>query len=80
MIPKLAVCAAFSVVAGAGALPAAAQVATPVVHPALWPEAVWPVAAKLDDEARIAALLKHMTVEEKVGKPLIRSYVAFRPA
>lgn len=68
MIPRLAVCAAFSVVAGATALSAAAPVANPVVHPALWPEAVWPVATKRDDEARIAALLQHMTVEEKVGQ------------
>lgn len=68
MIPRLAVCAAFSVVAGATALPAAAPVANPVVHPALWPGAVWPVATKRDDEARIAALLQHMTVEEKVGQ------------
>jgi beta-glucosidase len=68
MIPKLAVCAAFSVVIGVGALQAAEPVGAPVVHPALWPEVAWPVMAKRDDEARITDLLNRMTVEEKVGQ------------
>ncbi|MEG3177154.1 glycoside hydrolase family 3 N-terminal domain-containing protein [Sphingomonas sp. RB3P16] len=40
----------------------------PVVHPALWPSPKWPLAPNVADEARIADLLKRMTLEEKVGQ------------
>jgi beta-glucosidase len=42
----------------------------PTIHPALWPSATWPVRPIAADEARIADLLKRMTVEEKVGQIL----------
>lgn len=61
--------------ATAAALPAQTPSTAPVtpaptIHPELWPTATWPVAAKPADEARIAGLLKRMTLEEKVGQIL----------
>ena len=39
-----------------------------VVHPDRWPAGHWPVAPDAKAEARIADLLRRMTVEEKVGQ------------
>lgn len=50
------------------ALPAAA--ASAVAHPALWPQARWPWRQDAAMEARIDALIKRMTLEEKVGQIL----------
>lgn len=41
-----------------------------MAHPALWPQAHWPWKADKAMEARIADLLKRMTLEEKVGQIL----------
>lgn len=54
----------------ASAAIAAPTAADPVVHPAVWPSVAWPVAPIAADEARIATLLSHMSVEEKVGQIL----------
>ena len=39
-----------------------------VAHPALWPAYKYPVPKDAGTEARIAALLKRMTLEEKIGQ------------
>ena len=39
-----------------------------VVHPSLWPQTHWPFARDATLEARVQALLRKMTVEEKVGQ------------
>jgi beta-glucosidase len=57
--------AAFAAVAGAA--PVAAE-APSLAHPALWPELHSPIARDEALEARIQALLKTMTVDEKVGQ------------
>ncbi len=57
---------AFLLAAAMCAGPAAAQ-ETPV-HPDQWPAGKWPIAGDARVEARIADLLRRMTVEEKVGQ------------
>ncbi len=59
--------------AGEGATPAPAAPFSAVnvsgnAHPEIWPAYRWPVAARPADEARIAALLARMTLEEKIGQ------------
>ena len=79
----------------AAALPAAGQVAasaphaptsavgadadSATAHPALWPQAHWPWRRDTAMEARIAALIKRMTLEEKVGQILQADLSAVTP-
>ncbi len=51
----------------------------PVVHPALWPRAHWPIAASASTERRIAALLARMTIEEKVGQVIQADIASVTP-
>ncbi len=48
--------------------PPRADTSEPRVHPDAWPRATWPIARAAMVEARIAALLARMTIEEKVGQ------------
>jgi beta-glucosidase len=48
-------------------------------HPALWPQAHWPWRRDTAMEARIAALIKRMTLEEKVGQILQADLSAVTP-
>ncbi len=68
----LAPVAALVACAGATAQPQTAAPAPPaqksVVHPDIWPKVDYPVPANPQWEARIADLLKRMTIEEKVGQ------------
>jgi beta-glucosidase len=51
------------------AIPAAAQADAPgTAHPALWPAYHYPVTRDAATDARIAALLARMTLEEKIGQ------------
>ena len=52
------------------AAPGAAMVADAAgtAHPEIWPSYDYPVPEQADDEARIAALLARMTLEEKIGQ------------
>jgi beta-glucosidase len=50
-----------------------------VVHPEIWPEAAWPVKSDARSEARIASLLKRMTLEEKVGQILQADIASVTP-
>lgn len=67
------------------AMPVAAQTvpAPPpaaTVHPEIWPQATWPYRADPAIEARIASLLKRMTVEEKVGQVVQGDIASLTPA
>jgi len=73
-----AAAAAAVVVLVARAAPATPQKA--VVHPTSWPAARYPVPANPEWEARIAALLKRMTLEEKVGQLMQADLSAVTPA
>ncbi len=75
----VAVVAAAAVVAlvAVGAPPAAQKA---VVNPRNWPTAKYPVPVHPASEARIAALLKRMTMEEKVGQLLQADLSAVTPA
>lgn len=87
-------CAALALSLGlAAAHPAAGQVAAPAqhattsaagadaatAHPALWPQAHWPWRRDAAMEARIVALIKRMTLEEKVGQILQADLSAVTP-
>ena len=48
------------------AAPAENSAAT--VHPEIWPRAEWPYPEDASVEARIDAIIAHMTIEEKVGQ------------
>ncbi|MBD8874309.1 glycoside hydrolase family 3 N-terminal domain-containing protein [Rhodanobacter sp. DHB23] len=48
---------------------------TTTVHPALWPQAHWPLPADAALEQRVAALMAKMSVEDKVGQ-LIQADIA----
>jgi len=63
-VPALLSVLALSLVAAVA--PAADPPAS--VHPSLWPRAHWPFPPDPALEARVQALLKRMTVEEKVGQ------------
>jgi beta-glucosidase len=56
---------------------AIAQDAT--VHPSQWPEARWPVARDPKMEARIAAILRGMSAEEKVGQVIQADIASVTP-
>ncbi|WP_082467306.1 glycoside hydrolase family 3 protein [Sphingomonas sp. Leaf25] len=64
--------------APAQTVPAPAPAAT--VHPELWPRANWPYKTDAKIEARIADLLKRMTVEEKVGQVIQGDIASLTPA
>jgi beta-glucosidase len=66
----LAGCAFVAVAASAQVPAPPSPAAAPIVHPAIWPSVAWPLKPKAADEARIADLLKRMTLEEKVGQVL----------
>ncbi len=51
----------------------------PPVHPAQWPQPHWPVTKDPAVEARIAALLARMTVEEKVGQVIQADIASVTP-
>jgi beta-glucosidase len=74
MTLKIVLAAAGLTCVAAGALaaqsPAPAAPSAPVIHPELWPSVAWPLRPIAADEARIADLLKRMTLEEKVGQIL----------
>jgi len=53
--------------------------AEPAVHPAQWPRAHWPVRELPATEARIAALLARMTIEEKVGQVIQADIASVTP-
>ncbi|MEP9401395.1 glycoside hydrolase family 3 protein [Sphingomonas silueang] len=68
-----------------GALPAGAQTvpAPPpaaTAHPEIWPRANWPYRTDAAMEARIADLIKRMTVEEKVGQVIQGDIASLTPA
>ncbi len=50
------------------------------VHPADWPSPKWPYAKDAATEAKIAALMKRMTVEEKVGQVIQPDIASVTPA
>lgn len=52
----------------------------PVVHPKLWPESKSPIVLDAKIEKRIDALLKRMTVEEKVGQVIQPEWKSISPA
>lgn len=54
--------------AGCAAGERSAATSAPTIHPELWPHAQSPIARDPAIEARIAALLTQMTLEEKVGQ------------
>lgn len=66
----LALVAGTGTPAAAQAAPAAPTDAAAKAHPDLWPRAQWPWRADPAMERRIAALVKRMTLEEKVGQIL----------
>lgn len=51
----------------------------PVVHPDQWPSPRWPVTNTPKTEARIAKLLKRMTIEEKVGQVIQADIASVTP-
>jgi len=65
------------------ATPGQAQSASPpassIVHPESWPSPKWPHARDAAIEARITALLKRMTLEEKVGQVIQADISAVTP-
>lgn len=60
--------AALMLAASAAAQPEAAPAQNGVAHPELWPQYRYPVPENAATEARIADLLKRMTIEEKIGQ------------
>src|SRR6187431_3261746 len=60
--------AALVFAASAAAQPEAAPAGNGVAHPETWPEYDYPVPESATVEARIADLLKRMTLEEKIGQ------------
>jgi beta-glucosidase len=63
--------------------PAAAAAPTEdpaAVHPEIWPQPKWPLARDAAIEEKIAALLKKMTVEEKVGQTIQGDIASITPA
>src|SRR4029077_7320262 len=52
----------------------------PPVHVNLWPESKSPIGLDAKIEKRIDALLKQMTVEEKVGQVVQPEWKSIRPA
>lgn len=74
------------VAVGAAAVVALVAVSAPettqkaVVHPPSWPAARYPVPVNPEWEARIVALLKRMTLEEKVGQLMQADLSAVTPA
>ena len=57
----------------------AAPPAPATVHPELWPQANWPYAKDAATEARIAAMIAKMTVEEKVGQVIQADIASVTP-
>lgn len=68
----LALAAGMAAICPASAAPAA-------VHPKLWPAAHDPVGLDAQTEARISAMLKKMTVEEKVGQVIQPEWKTITP-
>src|ERR1044072_5975621 len=61
--------------------PAAVQAEEPgTVHPEIWPSPKWPLAKDAALEEKVAALLKKMTVEEKVGQVIQGDICCMTPA
>jgi len=61
--------------------PPAAQAEDPAaVHPEIWPAPKWPFAKDAALEEKVAALLKKMTVEEKVGQVVQGDIGSITPA
>ncbi|KQT32709.1 1,4-beta-D-glucan glucohydrolase [Sphingomonas sp. Leaf412] len=58
----------FLIALAATVLPCAVVAQDTTVHPERWPAVKWPIARDAATEARIADLLRRMTVEEKVGQ------------
>lgn len=54
--------------------------ASAVIHPELWSKGTSPLARVPAEEARIAALIAHMTVEEKVGQVIQADIGSVTPA
>src|SRR5688572_14377573 len=50
------------------------------VHPEIWPQPKWPLENVAATEEKIAALLKKMTVEEKVGQTIQGDIASITPA
>jgi beta-glucosidase len=50
------------------------------IHPEIWPAPKWPFAKDAALEEKIAALLKKMTVEEKVGQTIQGDICCIKPA
>ncbi len=50
------------------------------VHPEIWPSPKWPFAKDDALEEKVAALLKKMTVEEKVGQVIQGDICCIKPA
>ena len=63
---RLRFTAATIALAAATVAPALAQ--DGVAHPEIWPEYDYPVPPIAADEAKIADLLRRMTIEEKIGQ------------
>ena len=60
---------------------AAAKAEDPAaVHPEIWPSPKWPFAKDAALEEKVAALLKKMTVEEKVGQVVQGDIASITPA
>src|SRR5262245_63343297 len=60
--------------------PAAVQAEDPAaVHPEIWPSPKWPFAKDPALEEKVAALLKKMTVEEKVGQVIQGDIASMTP-
>ena len=59
---------------------AACKPAAKEVHPDIWPSPKWPFAKDDALEAKVAALLKKMTLEEKVGQVVQGDIASMTPA
>ena len=59
--------------------PAPAQPTQAIVHPDLWPQANWPYKKEAATEARIAAVIARMTIEEKVGQVIQADIASVTP-
>ncbi len=59
---------------------AAPQTAPGTVHPEIWPSPKWPFDKDAALEEKVAALLKKMTVEEKVGQVVQGDIASITPA
>jgi beta-glucosidase len=60
--------------------PTAAAEDAAAVHPEIWPQPKWPLSRDPQIEEKIAALLKKMTVEEKVGQTIQGDIASITPA